>query len=86
MENYLRTNNEWFVRYVYRMNIILKTCKNKLGVEYKFVTDYVWDLISEWIENKLYIYGDDAKANEDNLISVIEHLYIKKRRSFIYTR
>ena len=68
---------EWFVRSVSN-EYHLKTCKNKLGVEYKFVTDYVWDLISEWIENKLYIYGDDAKANEDNLISVIEHLYIKK--------
>lgn len=68
---------EWFVRSVAN-EYHLKTCKNKLGVEYKFATDYVWDLVSEWIAGKFYIYGDDSKANEGNLLSVIEHLYIKR--------
>ncbi|WP_159067224.1 DnaB-like helicase N-terminal domain-containing protein [Clostridioides difficile] len=68
---------EWFVRTVCN-DYHLETMINSLGEKYKDATEYSWELISEWIKKKFYIYGEDSKANEKNLIQTIEHLYTRK--------
>ena len=68
---------EWFVRTIAN-EYHLKEFKNSLGETYKDITDYTWDIVSEWIKDKFYIYSDDSKATESNLVSTIEYLHIKK--------
>lgn len=36
------------------------------------------NLISKWSRNKLFIYGENSKANESNILGTIEHLHINK--------
>lgn len=68
---------EWFVRTTSN-EYHLKEFKNNLGEKYKDITDYVWDLVSEWIKGRFYIYGQDSRATENNLLTTIEHLHKAK--------
>lgn len=51
---------------------------SKAGNEFIDIEDYCWNLISEWIKDKFFIYGDDSVANKNNILSVIENLAINK--------
>lgn len=67
----------WFKRTVANEHhIIEKTSRS--GNKYNDITDYCWDLISEWIDGKMFVYGDDSIANKSNMLSTIEHLAINK--------
>ncbi|MEG2246330.1 MAG: DnaB-like helicase N-terminal domain-containing protein [Peptostreptococcaceae bacterium] len=68
---------EWFARTVAN-DEHLSTFTNKLGHKYKNVTDYAYDLIANWCKGKFFIYGEDSKASEKNLINTIEYLATKK--------
>lgn len=67
----------WFKRTVANdHHLVEKT--SKAGNKYVDLSDYCWDLISEWINNKLLVYGDDSVANKNNMLLLIEHLAINK--------
>lgn len=68
---------EWFVRTVVN-DYHLKEYENTQGDKYKFASDYSWDLVLEWIKDKFFVYGQDSKATESNLLMTIEYLYTKK--------
>ena len=64
-----------------------RTVSNKEHIEYNYndigkkiynITNEGENLISKWARNNLFIYGEDSKANESNLLGTIEHLYINK--------
>lgn len=48
------------------------------GNIYKDINDYCWDLISDWIKDKLFIYDDDIIADKKNILETIENLVLKK--------
>lgn len=52
--------------------------ENMQGAKYKEVSQYGYELISEWLEDNLFIYSNDIVASERNLVTVIEDLYMKK--------
>ncbi|CEK34619.1 replicative DNA helicase,Replicative DNA helicase,replicative DNA helicase,Replicative DNA helicase,phage replicative helicase, DnaB family,DnaB-like helicase N terminal domain [[Clostridium] sordellii] len=68
---------EWFVRTVVN-EYHLKEYENKQGEKYKDVTDYSWELVLEWVKDKFFVYGQDSKATENNLLMTIEYLHNKK--------
>lgn len=68
---------EWFVRTVVN-GYHLKEYENKQGEKYKDVTDYSWELVLEWVKDKFFVYGQDSKATENNLLMTIEYLHNKK--------
>lgn len=68
---------EWFVRTVVN-GYHLKEYENKQGEKYKDVTDYSWELVLEWVKDKFFVYGQDSKATENNLLLTIEYLHNKK--------
>ncbi|MEG2255021.1 MAG: DnaB-like helicase N-terminal domain-containing protein, partial [Vagococcus sp.] len=67
----------WFTRTVAN-DEHLGTFTNYLGEKYMDVTDYGYDLISKWCKDKFFIYGEDSKANESNIVNTIEYLAIRK--------
>ena len=71
----------WFKRTVANDHHIVEK-NNKVGHKYKDITNYCWDLISKWIDGKLFIYGDDSIANKSNMLATIEHLAINKGIKF----
>lgn len=66
----------WFAKTVANSEDLVK-CSNSFG-EYTQVTDQGLNYISNWVKDKFFIYSKDAKANEENLSSVIEYLSIRK--------
>lgn len=68
---------EWFARTVAN-DEHLQTFTNHLGQKYKDVTDYAYDLIAKWCQDKFFIYGEDSKANEKNIVGTIEFLATRK--------
>lgn len=68
---------EWFVRTVVN-GYHLKEYENKQGEKYKDVTDYSWELVLDWVKDKFFVYGQDSKATENNLLMTIEYLHNKK--------
>ena len=65
----------WFKRTVANANhIIQKTNKN--GDRYYDISDYSWDIISNWVRGKFKIFNKDAAATKDSLLSVIENLIV----------
>lgn len=67
----------WFKRTVSNeCHIVNKT--SKAGNSYIDISDYCWDLIGEWVKEKLFIYGDDSPANKNNILATIEHLMVRK--------
>lgn len=67
----------WFKRTVSNEEHIVEKI-SKEGNRYFDITDHCWDLISDWIKDNLYIYGDDSVANKNNILSAIEYLAVKK--------
>jgi len=65
----------WFKRTVANSNhIIEKTNRN--GEKYDDISNYCWDIISDWVRGKLKIYDKNSVASESNLLAVIEHLIL----------
>lgn len=52
--------------------------KNHIVNKGEDVTEYSWNMVSKWIENKLIIYDDDSVADKRNILLTIEHLAINK--------
>lgn len=65
----------WFKRTVANKEHI-ETKTNRNGDKYNDISNYCWDLISDWVRGKFKIYDKDAVATEKNLLSVIEHLTV----------
>lgn len=68
---------EWFVRTVVN-EYHLKEYESEQGDKYKFASDYSWELVLDWVKDKFFVYGQDSKATESNLLTTIEYLYRKK--------
>lgn len=68
---------EWFIRTVVN-EYHLKEYESKQGDKYKLASDYSWELVLDWIRDKFFVYGQDSKATESNLLMTIEYLYRKK--------
>jgi|GEM_PF-827525 len=63
---------QWFMRTVANVND-LKKFNSSVG-EYYDVTSHGENLIRKWIENKLYIFSEEASPSISNLINTIEFL------------
>lgn len=73
------------------MDWFSKTVSNESDLEEKYnicnesyyiPSDYSFKLIQDWVKDKLFIYSKTAKATENNLVSVIEFLAVKKGVKF----
>lgn len=51
---------------------------NKYGTEYVDVNRYGKELIQKWLDNKLFLYGEEAEVTDKSILSIIEYLHIKK--------
>lgn len=63
---------QWFMRTVANAND-LKKFNSSVG-EYYDVTSHGENLIRKWIENKLYVFSEEASPSISNLINTIEFL------------
>ncbi len=75
---------EWFRKTVAN-DYHIKEYKSVYGGTYTDIPDYASELISDWIEDKLFLYDEDAISDEVNLLNTIEHLYLKKGLGSLYS-
>ena len=68
---------KWFNRTVSNKEHI-ESNHNEIGKKTYSITREGENLISKWAKDKLFIYGENSKANESNILGVIEHLHINK--------
>ncbi|RRG82128.1 AAA family ATPase, partial [Clostridioides difficile] len=68
---------DWFRKTVAN-DYHIKEYKSVYGGTYTDIPDYAVELISDWIEDKFFLYDEDAISDEVNLLNTIEHLYLKK--------
>lgn len=65
----------WFKRTVANKEHI-EARRNRNGDRYNDISDYCWDIISDWIRGKFKIYDKNSVATEKKLLSVIEHYVV----------
>ncbi len=68
---------DWFSKTVVNEKD-LEERKNFVGESYFIPNDYSFNLIKNWVKQKLYVFSKSARATEDNLTSVIEFLATRK--------
>lgn len=56
----------------------IKEFNNKQGIKYYDISDYTWDLISKWLDERLFIPDDDFIADKNNVLTVLEDMVVSK--------
>lgn len=56
----------------------IKEFTNRHGAKYYDISDYTWDLISQWLDEKLFIPHDEFIANKTNVLTVLEEMVVSK--------
>lgn len=68
---------QWFKKTVAN-DYHIKEFTNKQGVSYYDISDYCWELISEWIDGKFFVVDDDFKPNKNNVLAILESAIVNK--------
>lgn len=56
----------------------IKEFTSKKDIKYYDISDYTWDLISEWMDGRLFVPDDDFIANKNNLLAILEDMIVSK--------
>lgn len=67
---------DWFTKYVASAEDIIPY-QTELGARYSAPSPNAIRKIRRWIKGKLYLYNEDAPADERSMCATIEHLYLK---------
>lgn len=67
---------DWFTKYVASAEDIIPY-QTELGARYSAPSPNAIRKIRRWIKGKLFLYGEDAPADEKSICATIEHLYLK---------
>lgn len=72
-----RTVMDWFRNTVVSKEHI-KKYQTEYGTKFTGPSEYAVELIKKWVKDRLYIYSEDAVADENEMVRAIEHLWLKK--------
>lgn len=67
---------DWFTKYVASEEDIIPY-QTELGARYSAPSPNAIRKIRRWIKGKLFLYNEDAPADERSMCATIEHLYLK---------
>lgn len=67
---------DWFTKYIANEEDIIPY-QTELGARYSAPSPGAIKKIRQWIKGKLFLYEEDAPADERSICATIEHLYLK---------
>ncbi len=71
-----KTVMDWFRKCVVS-ECDIKQYQTEYGIKFDAPSERATELIRKWIKGNLFIYSEDAMADEKHMCSVIEHLWLK---------
>lgn len=71
-----KTVMDWFRKCVVS-ECDIKQYQTEYGIRFDAPSERATELIRKWIKGNLFIYSEDAMADEKHMCSVIEHLWLK---------